>query len=173
MLLMMFITCNCFIISKYNPNNNRIIRSKKSSQTVTMMVGIPKGNLKGKENESQLQQQKQQRQQQKLMYFQCGLLVLVIVITSYLGFMQQNQMTAVDKLTVMQQNQIVRLDVIDTKLNTIFGGAAVALGLLTFAGSITTSIKNSQDIALNNFKLREIQSQTDNDKSNIQSSKKD
>ena len=51
------------------------------------------GSSRGKEKELQLLQQ-QQQQQKQLMYFQSGLIPLVIFITSYLGFMQ-NQMAVV------------------------------------------------------------------------------
>jgi len=105
------------------------------------------GNSRGKENEVQLLQlqlqlqlqQQQQQQQKQLVYFQSGLLALVIFTTSYLGFMQnqisvtqRDQTVAIDKLTVIQQIQSTQLNAIDSKLNSIFGGAAVVVGLFNF-----------------------------------------
>jgi hypothetical protein len=54
--------------------------------------------------------------------------------------MQHDQTTAIDKLTVMQnqitviqQIQSTQLNAIDTKLNSIFGGSAVVVGLFNFS----------------------------------------
>jgi hypothetical protein len=204
MILMMFMVSNCFTINKYNINKNKINRSKRLSQT-NCIISMVLGSSRGKEKELQLLQQQQQQQEQKqLMYFQSGLIALVIFITSYLGFMQnqmavvqhdqttaidkltvvqhdqataidklavmQNQMavvqhdqaTAIDKLAVMQNQMVViqqiqssQLNAIDSKLNSIFGGSAVVVGILTF-------IKYSQDVALNNAKLRDSNSEADN-----------
>ena len=162
MILMMFMVSNCFTINKYNINKNKINRSKRLSQT-NCIISMVLGSSRGKEKELQLQLQKQ------LMYFQSGLIALVIFITSYLGFMQNqmavvqhDQATAIDKLAVMQNQMVViqqiqssQLNAIDSKLNSIFGGSAVVVGILTF-------IKYSQDVALNNAKLRDSNSEADN-----------
>ena len=149
MILMMFMVSNCFTINKYNINKNKINRSKRLSQT-NCILSMVLGSSRGKEKELQLLQQQQQQQEQKqLMYFQSGLIALVIFITTYLGFMQNqmavvqhDQATAIDKLAVIQQIQSSQLNAIDSKLNSIFGGSAVVVGILTF-------IKYSQDVALN------------------------
>jgi len=144
------------------------------------MVGFPRKDSK---IDKELQQQ-QQQQQQLLLLLQSSLLVLVVLITTYIGFMQHDQATsisqlavmqkdqataisqlavmqkdqgtAISQLTAMQKDQLAAIGMIDLKLNSIIGGTSVALAIFAGLGKITTTIKNSQDIALNNMKLEEL-----------------
>ena len=122
------------------------------------MVGFPRNDLK---RDKELQQQ--QQQQQQLSLFQSGLLVLVVLITSYIGFMQHDQAASINQLAVMQKElavmqkeQAASIGMIDLKLNGILGGAGVALGIFAGLSTLTTTFKNSQDIAINNMKLEEL-----------------
>jgi hypothetical protein len=75
---------------------------------------------------------------------------------SQLAVMQKDQATAISQLTAMQKDQLAAIGMIDLKLNSIIGGTSVALAIFAGLGKITTTIKNSQDIALNNMKLEEL-----------------